>query len=128
MLVLETWGQMGSKMGSFDSIEKYWTDFGPPLGKRSYKIAPVSYYYQLVISDPLFSKTALRIFLIFCMKLNTDNGSKVTKPDFGKKFWGSRYWAKRGQNGVFQEFLKNQPQDLVRFQTERIYKGTTYVC
>ena len=54
-------------------------------------------------SDTLFSQKWLKgfFFLIFCMKLNTDNGLKVMKPDFGKKFRESIDWAKRGQKLSF---------------------------
>ena len=35
----------------------------------------------LVVNE-IFSETALRIFLIFCMKLGDYKGRKVTEPDF----------------------------------------------
>ena len=34
------------------------------------------------------SETALRIFLIICMKLEHHKGTKVTSPIFEKKSWG----------------------------------------
>ena len=36
--------------------------------------------------NAVFSETALRIFLIFCMKLGDYKGRKVAEPDFWKKF------------------------------------------
>ena len=41
-----------------------------------------------------FSKTALRVFLIFCMKLGDYKGRKVSEPDFWKKFLIWRYSRK----------------------------------
>ena len=46
-----------------------------------------------------FWKTALRIFLIFGMKLLLVKGKKVTEPDSSRKFRFSGFWAKRSQNG-----------------------------
>ena len=42
----------------------------------------------------VFSETALRIFLIFCMKLGDYKGRKVTGPDFLKKILIWRYSRK----------------------------------
>ena len=39
-----------------------------------------------LVGYAVFSDTALRIFLIFCMKLGDYKGRKVTQPDFWKKF------------------------------------------
>ena len=39
-----------------------------------------------MVGNAIFSETALRIFLIFCMKLGDYKGRKVTQPDFWKKF------------------------------------------
>ena len=47
----------------------------------------------LVVNE-IFSETALRIFLIFCMKLGDYKGRKVTEPDFWKKFLIWRYSRK----------------------------------
>ena len=35
-----------------------------------------------LVGNAIFSETALRIFLIFCMKLGDYKGRKVTEPDF----------------------------------------------
>ena len=35
-----------------------------------------------LVGNAVFSETALRIFLIFCMKLGDYKGRKVTEPDF----------------------------------------------
>ena len=44
--------------------------------------------------NAVFSKTALRAFLIFCMKLGDYKGRKVSEPDFWKKFLIWRYSRK----------------------------------
>ena len=55
-------------------------------------------------SVPFSQKTALRIFLIFCMKLDINKGKKVTKPDFEKKNWFIHKVRKFGQNDGFSTF------------------------
>ena len=47
-----------------------------------------------LVGNAVFSETALRIFLTFCMKLGDYKGRKVTQPDFWKKFLISRYSRK----------------------------------
>ena len=47
-----------------------------------------------LVSNAVFSETVLRIFLIFCMKLEDYKGRKVTEPDFWKKFLIWRYSRK----------------------------------
>ena len=61
-------------------------------------------------------RTALRIFLIFCMKLGHYKGTKVTEPDFWKKNLGG---SQMGENphfwGIFDVFcpyLKNGSKDF----------------
>ena len=44
-----------------------------------------------LVGNAVFSETALRIFLIFCIKLGDCKSRKVTKPDFWKKFLIWRY-------------------------------------
>ena len=54
-------------------------------------------YCRLVgwlVGNAVFSETARRIFLIFCMKLGDYKGRKVTEPDFWKKFLIWRYSRK----------------------------------
>ena len=53
--------------------------FGP-ASARSYKIGVVGNNW--LVGNAVFSETALRIFLIFCMKLGDYKGRKVTEPDF----------------------------------------------
>ena len=48
-----------------------------------------------LIGNAVFSETALRIFLIICMKLRHYKGRKFTEPDFWKKFLIWRY-SQRG--------------------------------
>ena len=47
-----------------------------------------------LVGNAIFSETALRIFLTFCMKLGDYKGRKVTEPDFWKKFLIWRYSRK----------------------------------
>ena len=48
---------------------------------RSYEMGVLGNNYWLV-GNAVFSELALRIFLIFCMKLGDYKGRKVTEPDF----------------------------------------------
>ena len=47
-----------------------------------------------MVGSAVFSKTALRVFLIFCMKLGDYKGRKVTERNFWKKFLIWRYSRK----------------------------------
>ena len=60
---------------------------------RSYEIVVVGNNWLVgwLVGNAIFSETALRIFLIFCMKLGDYKGRKVTEPDFWKKFLIWRY-------------------------------------
>ena len=83
------------------------SQFGPPalVGTgpiRSSSLVIILSYY------PFFSKMALRIFMIFCIKLQVHKGTKVTKPDFWKKIRGSRYWGKGGQKWGFSGFSQKR--------------------
>ena len=51
-----------------------------PTSARSYKIGVVDNNW--LVGNTVFSETALRIFLIFCMKLGVYKGRKVTEPHF----------------------------------------------
>ena len=53
--------------------------FFGPASARSYKIGVVGNW---LVGDAVFSETAQRIFLIFCMNLGDYKGRKVTEPDF----------------------------------------------
>ena len=55
-------------------------EFIGPMSARSYKIGVVDNNW--LVGNAVFSKTALRIFLIFCMKLGVYKGRKVTEPHF----------------------------------------------
>ena len=67
-----------------------------PASARSHKIGVVgnNWLVSWLIGNTVFSETALRIFLIFCMKLGDYKGRKVTEPDFWKKFLIWRYSRK----------------------------------
>ena len=47
-----------------------------------------------LVSNAVFSETALRTFLIFCMKLGDYKDRKVTESDFWEKFFTWRYSRK----------------------------------
>ena len=51
-----------------------------PASVMSYRIGVVGNNWLVVYA--VFSETALRNFLIFCMKLGDCKGRKVTEPDF----------------------------------------------
>ena len=57
--------------------------FGP-ASARSYKVGFVGNNWLVgwLVGNTVFSEKALRIFLIFCMKLGDYKGRKVTEPDF----------------------------------------------
>ena len=68
--------------------------FGP-ASARSYKIDVIGNNWLVV--NAVFSETALRISLSFCIKLGDYKGRKVAEPDFWKKFLIWRYSRKRLQ-------------------------------
>ena len=59
-----------------------------PASARSYKIGVVGnnwlvgWLVDWLVGNAVFSETALRIFLIFCMTLGDFKSRKVTEPDF----------------------------------------------
>ena len=59
---------------------------------RSYKISVIGNNWLVAwfVGNTVFSETALRIFLIFCLKLGDYKGRKLTEPYYRKKFliWG----------------------------------------
>ena len=64
-------------------VSKLKVRFGPAPA-RSYKIGVVGNDWLVgwLVGDAVFSETALRIFLIFCIKLGDYKGRKVTERDF----------------------------------------------
>ena len=74
-----------------------------------------------LVGNAAFSETALRIFLIFCMKLGDYKGRKVTELDFRKKFLIWRYSRKGLQISPKSDtdiFLKNGSNDFFGFWPE----------
>ena len=74
-----------------------------------------------LVGNAVSSETALRIFLIFCMKLGDYTGRKVTEPDFWKKFLIWRYLEKGLQispKSGTHIFLKNSYNDFFGFWPE----------
>ena len=63
---------------------KYAYVFNRSASVRSYKIGVVgdNWLVGWLVRNTIFSDTALRIFLIFCMKLGAYKDRKVTEPDF----------------------------------------------
>ena len=61
---------------------------------RSVLLVIIGWLVGWLVGNAVFSETALRIFLIFCMKLGDYKGRKVTEPDFWKKFLIWRYSRK----------------------------------
>ena len=55
-----------------------------PASARSYKIGAVgnNWLVAWLVGNAVFSETALRIFLIFSMKLEDYKGRKITEADF----------------------------------------------
>ena len=70
--------------------------FDGPASARSYKIGVVSNNWLVgwLVGNAVFSETALRIFLIFCMTLEYYKGTKVTVPNFWKKILDLEIFAK----------------------------------
>ena len=49
---------------------------------RSVLLVIIGWLVGWSVGNSVFSETALRIFLIFCIKLGDYKGRKVTEPDF----------------------------------------------
>ena len=84
------------KSGDYKGRKVTELDFGEKkswLGDIYKKVSKLALVGWLV-HDAVFSVTALRIFMIFCMKLGDYKGRKVTKLDFWKKFLIWRYLRK----------------------------------
>ena len=81
----------GRKVSELDFWKKFliWSYF--PEGLQS---SPKSVIIGWLVGNAVFSETAVRIFLIFCMNLGDYKGRKVTEPDFWKKFLIWRYSRK----------------------------------
>ena len=73
----------------------WWSLFFGPASSRSYNIGVVG--NNLLVGNAVFSETALRIFLIFCIKLGDYKGRKRTEPNFWKKLLVWRCSRKRLQ-------------------------------
>ena len=74
-----------------------------------------------LVCNAVFSETAQRIFLMFCMKLEDYKGRKVTEPDFRKKIliWGfTRKSLQISPKSDTDIFLKNGCNDFFGFWPE----------
>ena len=58
-----------------------------------------------LVGNTIFSETALRIFLISCMKLGDYEGRKVAEPDFWKKNLDLEIFMKLAQNQTLLIFF-----------------------
>ena len=81
--------------GKLVSDFKIKSELFAPASARSYKIGVVGSNW--LVGNAISSETALRIFLIFCIKLGGYKGRKVTEPDFSKKYLIWRYLQKQIQ-------------------------------
>ena len=81
---------------TFNLVVLFKTVFIGPASARSYKIGVIGNNWLVgwLVGNAVFSEMALRIFLIFCMKLRDYKGRKVTEPDFWKKCLIWRYSLK----------------------------------
>ena len=61
---------------------------------RSVSLVIIDGLVGWLVGNSVFSKTVLRAFLVFCMKLGDYKGRKVTELDFWKKFLIWRYLQK----------------------------------
>ena len=75
-----------------------------------------------LVSNAVFSETALRTFLIFCMKLGDYKDRKVTESDFWEKFFTWRYSRKGFQispkSDTFMFFSKTARTTFFCFRPE----------
>ena len=79
-------------LSSLTCLQTFYTSFFGPASARSYKIGVVGSNWLVgwlvdwligwLVGNAVFLETALKIFLIFCMKLRDYKGRKVTEPDF----------------------------------------------
>ena len=91
---------------SLKGVNRSWLCFGKisvfvgPASARSYKIGVVGNNWLVgwLVGNAVFSETALRIFLIFCMKLGDYKGRKVTELDFWKKILDLEIFVKKSPN------------------------------
>ena len=79
------------KLMKKNRISVFWTGVSEVL-----KIGVVGNVWLVgwLVSNAVFSETALRTFLIFCMKLGDYKDRKVTESDFWEKFFTWRYSRK----------------------------------
>ena len=78
----------------FAMLFHYLLDLHQPDPIKPVLLLIIGWLVGWLVGNAVFSETALRIFLIFCMKLGDYKGRKVTEPDFWKKFLIWRYSRK----------------------------------
>ena len=85
-----------SNLTELDKVDYLIDNFFGPASARSCKIGVVgnNWLVDWLVGNAVFSKTGLRIFLIFYTKIGDYKGRKVTEPDFWKKFLIWRYLRK----------------------------------
>ena len=88
-----------------------------------------------LIGNAVFSEMALRIFLIFCMKLGDSKSRKVIEPDFWKKFLIRRYSRKHLQISPKSDtliFFSKTVRTIflvlgLQFESNLFFRGSSYL-
>ena len=62
----------------------------------------------------IISESALTIFLIWCMELGLNKGSKFIESDFSKKIWISRSGAIRAEKCRITDSIRIQAETTLR--------------
>ena len=92
--------------------------YPPPFYPVNFQIWDASYIVRAIACNMSvrlsrnISKTALRIFLIFCIMLHMDEVRSVMEPDYSTKFWFIHKVRTYVQNDVFCNLLKNDSNDF----------------
>ena len=100
-----------------------------PATARSCKVGVVGNNWLVgwLVGNAVFSETALRIFLIFCMALGGYEGRKATEPNFWKNFLIWRYLKKGIQISPKSDtdiFLKNGSNGFFGFWPKLVLNMT----
>ena len=87
-------GKLGDYKGRKVTKLDFWKKFLIWRYSRKGLQISIGWLIGSLVDDTVFSETALRIFLIFCMKLGDYKGRKVAEPDIWEKFLIWRYSRK----------------------------------
>ena len=98
---------------------------------KSVLLVITGWLFGWLVGNTVFSETALRVFLIFCMKLGDYKGRKVKKPDFSKKFLMWRYSRKSLQispkSDTFIFLSKTAPTTFLVFGLKSVLNMTIWM-